>query len=105
MISKIQVSRIDWHGITVEIRYEPSWSPAMDSCYGRSMAHIELHVIDPACAKLPVTDTGYRSHFIPNDIVIEAGGAIHYVRAWLDDEAQTPAWKDAQEAARQFALF
>jgi hypothetical protein len=97
MIAKIQVSRIDWHGITVEIRYEPSWSLAMNSAYGWSMAHIELHVIDPERAKLPVTDTGYRSHFVPNSVVIDAGGAIAFVRAWLDDEAQTPAWKDARQ--------
>lgn len=81
MIPSIHVSRIDWQGATVEIRYEPSYSPAMDSCYGRSMAHIELHVISPDGAKLPVTDTGYRSHFVPNSAVIEAGGAISYVRA------------------------
>lgn len=105
MISKIQVTRIDWQGITVEIRYERSWSPAMDSCYGRQMAHIQLQTIAPENAKLPVTDTGYRSHFITNDDVIDAGGAVHYVRAWLDAAAQSPAWKDAQEKARQFALF
>ena len=105
MISKIQVTRIDWQGITVEVRYEPAWMSAGDSCYGWSMAHIELHVIDPARAKLPVTDTGYKSHFVANDIVLEAGGAVHYVRAWLDHEAQSPAWKAEQEAARQFVLL
>lgn len=105
MISKIHVSRIEWNDITVEIRYEPSWSPAMDSCYGRQMAHIQLQSVAPENAKLPVTDTGYRSHFIANDEVIAAGGAVQYVRAWLDDAAHAPAWKDEQEKARQFALF
>lgn len=105
MISTVHVTRIDWQGINIEVRYEPSWSPAMDACYGRSIAHVELHAIDPERAKLPVTDTGYRSHFIANDEVIEAGGVIAYVRAWLDAEADTPAWRAAKEEARQFALF
>lgn len=105
MITTVHISQIDWHGFIVEIRYEPSWSPAMDSCYGFPIAHIELHVIGPQGAVLPVTDTGYRSHFVPNDTVIEAGGAISYVRAWLDDEARSPEWIAAQEAARQLVLL
>lgn len=105
MISTIHVSRIDWQGITIEISYEPSWSPAMDSCYGRQMAHLQLQAVAPENAMLPVTETGYRSHFVPHAEVIEAGGAIAYVRDWLDDAAQSPAWKDAQDRARQLALF
>ena len=105
MITAIRTSRIEWNGIDLEIRYEPSWSPAMDSVYGCSVAHIEVQSVRPERAKLPVTQTGYRSHFVADAEVVEAGGAIAYVRAWLDHAAQDPAWKEAQDEARQLSLL
>jgi hypothetical protein len=44
--------------------------------------HIELRTADRAA--LPVTETGYRSHFAPAGAVTEHGGAVAFVTAWLD---------------------
>lgn len=96
--------RLDWNGVTVEISYEPCWLNTQE-IYGTTLAHIEVRSLAPERAALPITETGYRSHFVGNAEIIEAGGASAYVRAWLEDAALAPAWKAAQEAARQLALF
>ena len=104
MISSIFVQRIDWNGITVEISYEPNWLN-MAAHTGAAMAHLEIRSVAPQDAPLPMTETGYKSHFVPASDVIEMGGPVAYVRAWLDSDAATKVWKDQQEAARQFSLF
>lgn len=56
-------------------------------------------------APLPMTETGYRSHFLPAAAVVEASAPVAYVRAWLDHEARSPAWRQRADAARQMTLF
>ena len=104
MISSIFVQRIDWHGITVEISYEHNWLN-MAAHTGAAMAHLTLQSVAPENAPLPMTETGYRSHFVPASDVTEMGGPVTYARAWLDSEAASKIWKDQQEAARQLSFF
>ena len=49
--------------------------------------------IAPARAHLPITDTGYRSHFTSPDTVIAYGGPVAFVEAWLETESQAPDWR------------
>jgi hypothetical protein len=73
--------------------------------YGYPLAHLEIETVEPANAPLPMTETGYRSHFCaPADIDTE-GGPVAFVRAWLECEARSPEWKAAQEERRQLTLF
>ena len=77
---------IIWRGITVEITYTPKEFGMTD--------HIELRGVDKT--PLPVTETGYRSNFLPLDHVVAHGGAVAFVTAWLDFEAARIDWKGAQ---------
>lgn len=62
--------RLDWRGITCRVRHTRDYlSPGTD--------HIEIEVVSPEGAPLPVTTTGYRSHFIAADDLAAAGGAQH----------------------------
>lgn len=99
MIRGVFTQRIDWHGITVEVSYRPDWMP------GLGVAHLELCSVAPERAPLPMSETGYRSHFLPADEVVAEGGPIAYAVAWLDHAAAAPAWLAQQEKARQFTLF
>lgn len=54
---------------------------------------------------LPVTETGYRSHFTSREAVEAEGGPVAYARKWLDCEAMSDAWKAREAAARQMSLF
>lgn len=56
--------------------------------------HIELHSENRLA--LPVTETGYRSHFIPVGSVAQEGGPVAFVTAWLDFEAERTLWRGAQ---------
>ncbi len=78
--------KIVWRGVTVEITFTPAKFGMTD--------HIELHA--EGSTPLPVTETGYRSHFLPLGSVAEQGGAVSFVTAWLDHEAQRTKWSGAQ---------
>jgi hypothetical protein len=105
MSAAYQTHRLQWEGITIEVRYDPDWLPSYRETYGCPLAHLEIEAIQPAKSPLPMTETGYRSHFgSPVDIDAE-GGPVAFVRAWLECDARLPAWKNAQEARRQLSLF
>jgi len=77
---------ITWRGIALEITFTSEKFGLVD--------HIEIITEDRA--PLPVTETGYRSHFIPAGTVVEHGGAIAFVTAWLEHEAARTGWSCAQ---------
>lgn len=104
MISSVFVQRIDWNGTTVEVSYDPHWL-GMPAIYGEPVAHLELRSLEPEDAALPVTETGYRSHFLPASEVLDHGGPIAFARTWLDEAAQSKAWIERQERSRQLSFF
>lgn len=56
-------------------------------------------------APIPITETGYLSHFIATVELVNAGGAVTFVTAWLDREASSKAWRKREFARRQGDLF
>jgi len=96
---KFTTEIVVWEGTTIRVKYEPNWLG------GGNTAHLELHVLDPEGAPLPVTDTGYRSHFLCCGIVEECGGPSAYVRNWLDEAGRAPEWRRMVDRRRQLSLF
>lgn len=78
--------QITWRSVEIEITYTPEKFGMVD--------HIELNTKDKA--KLPVTETGYRSHFMDKGTVVQHGGAVAFVTAWLDHEAERQKWHNDQ---------
>ena len=101
----IETHTIVWNGIRIEIRYCPSWSESYERIYGYPLAHLELETIDPKRAPLPVTQTGYRSHFTRPDAIAEHGGLVAFARAWLDEAAKDSKWLEREAARKQLSLF
>jgi hypothetical protein len=66
-----------------------------------TMCHIEVRC-DQA---IPITETGYRSHFMPLLNLEDYGCYVAYVEAWLEEAAQSKSWKVLDEAKRQGNLF
>lgn len=89
---------MSWNGIEIVVRHCPSWIASTDTLL---VQHIELHTgnRDP----LPVTETGYRSHFLTGADVLAAfdHDPVAYVVAWLDHEARAQGW----QPDRQMSLF
>jgi len=90
---------MEWEGITLSVSCERDYATMT------GLTHLSIHVLAPSTSKLPITGTGYRSHFLSEVEVEVLGGPLGYVRAWLDAEAATPEWREQQQAARQMALF
>lgn len=96
--------RVDWRGILIEIRYCPNWSNMTDE-YEYQLAHLEVESIEPARAMLPITETGYRSHFIRDAEIQTAGGPVAYLLEAIEQAANHPSWKRQEDSARQYSLF
>jgi len=101
----IEIIQITWQNIPIEISYNNNWSDAYLNVYGYALAHIEL------CSEndvpLPMTPTGYRSHFISDPKIVDFGGAKKYVLDWLNHTAQSKKWKKyiAQSCQLTLDLF
>lgn len=91
-----QQHEMTWQGIRISVAFAPSY-------FGGLTAHLELH--SEGTVPLPMTTTGYRSHFIPCGHIEALGGPLAYVEAWLAREAASPAWREYQANAGQLALF
>ena len=103
MIRRTELHRFDWNGTLLEVTYDPQWLPT--HILGEDLAHLEVRSIYPTNAPLPITGTGYRSHFIAATAIAAAGGPVAYVDAWLAVESDCPAWREREQSARQFSLF
>jgi hypothetical protein len=94
-MSALHTIRIEWRGIGIQLEFHANrWNVAVD--------HIEIR--SDNSVPLPITETGYKSHFLSAGQVTEETLADQ-VTAWLDDEAQSDAWKRYEEASRQLSLF
>ena len=82
--------RLVWRGIVVEVRHTPNF-------LNLAHDHIEIEAIDPLRSPLPITKTGYRSHFIDPGDLEDYESVVAFAEFWLDQAAQSPEWqKDRQ---------
>lgn len=86
----------EWRGIEIEIKFE--------SEYFRGMAHIEVRSVRPERAPLPISETGYRSHFMPMEKP-ESFDVVAWVIAELDQASLSKRWQRHEEGSKQGELF
>lgn len=67
--------RIVWRGVTLEVRHTQNWLRT-------GLDHIEIEATPRT--PLPITETGYRSHFIEPRDLADYEDAADLVRFWLD---------------------
>jgi hypothetical protein len=72
-----------WNGIKIMVIHTSNKFGEID--------HIELHSENRV--PLPVTETGFRSHFCHESDIEPYGSALAFVQAWLNHEAMTPQWR------------
>ena len=89
---------LSWRGVAIRIRHAVNWLQSGHD-------HLEIETTSPERAALPITETGYRSHFLPTGEIEAMGGATAYVLAWLDEAAKGDAWRAQIDRSRQFSLF
>lgn len=91
------VIKADWRGIGLTIRYHPTWSEA------GGVAHLEIIADDRQI--LPITETGYKSHFLYPDEMKDFESPVALVIDWLEHEGGTERWKRREAEAKQMSLF
>ena len=98
MSQKIEIL---WNGITININWEPQWLESTSY----DVAHLDIESVSPEREPLPITETGYLSHFTSSKNVNTYGGPAAFVLAWLEEAAKKRQWKMQYAATRQLALF
>ncbi|RYG88942.1 MAG: hypothetical protein EON59_02795 [Alphaproteobacteria bacterium] len=100
----IEVHALHWRGVNLEITFEANWL-GMDPAREFATAHLTVTAKRPERVRLPISETGFRSHFVHADEVVEGGGPVAYVQAWLDYMARSREWLAQVQANRQLTLF
>jgi hypothetical protein len=90
--------KLVWRDITCRVRHTPDY-------LSKGWSHLEIMVVKPKSAPLPISGTGYRSHFLDVELITKAGGPVVFFERWLDSEATTKAWARADFKWRQGDLF
>ena len=70
----------------------------------RHLCSVHLEVQSKTGEPVPVSETGFNSHFLPHKAVEDLGGPAKYVTAWHDHEARTPVWQKYAEQQNQLTL-
>ena len=85
-----------WRGVTIHIRSQARCFTMGNLC------HFDIEAVSPERTKLPITETGYRSHFFYGELPEDAVAAV---RSWLDEEAESAEWKAYEAASKQLSFF
>jgi len=91
---------LKWRGLNIRVVYERDFLGNVL----HATAHLQIQS-EPRTQPLPMTETGYKSHFLPAEEIDASGGVIAYVTRWLDAAALRPAWKAFEREQRQGCLF
>ena len=67
--------------------------------------HLTIESLKPKAAALPITATGYRSHFLQAIDLINAGGPVTFLTSWIEREAKDKKWLAATTGKAQGDLF
>jgi hypothetical protein len=87
-----------WEHVRYRVRHTPDYII-------KGTDHIEVVVISPKKEPLPITETGYLSHFITDGSCRTVDAAVAFFAAWLDREAKTKRWQKLDQKRRQLDLF
>jgi len=80
-----------WNSLEIEIKYNPHYSESTKKIGGYRLAH--LQVASKTRVPLPMTETGYRSHFTAAKNIEDFESPIDFVKSWLAESEQSKEWK------------
>lgn len=94
MADQKHTQSIVWQDIHIEVTFEAQ-------SFSESWCHLQVKADQP----LPITETGYRSHFMHVEELTGYDDHISYLIAWLDHASTSKEWKRHVEQSRQGNLF
>jgi hypothetical protein len=87
-MTKIERHEMTWTSGHLTIRIAITF----DTSFG-IVEHLAVESVSPERARLPITETGYRSHFVHPGTVAAYGGPVAATKALLDDAAASKECK------------
>lgn len=90
--------RLVWRNVVCRVRHAPD-------DLSKDWSHIELIVLTPKAAPLPITQTGYLSHFLDEELLARSGGPVRFFLDWIEREAGSKTWASAEFKWEQGDLF
>ena len=84
-----------WNGLDIRVTFSREKEPSYIN-----FVHIEIRCKEP----LPMTNTGYRSHFMQAEAFAEYDSLEVFIAAWLEEAAQSKDWKQIWEARQQLSF-
>ena len=84
-----------WNGLDIHV----TLSREMQTSY-INFVHIEIRCKEP----LPMTNTGYRSHFMQAEAFAEYESLEAFINIWLEEASQSKDWKQIWEARQQLSF-
>jgi hypothetical protein len=76
-----------------------------DDAFEAGWTQLELTVVKPRKAPVPLTATGYFCHYLDAETLARVGGPVQLFNDWLDREPATKKWCEAEFRWRQLDLF
>ncbi|MEM7241806.1 MAG: hypothetical protein AAF429_06445 [Pseudomonadota bacterium] len=84
---------ITWNGLDIHVTLKKqSWHS--------DFIHIEIRCKEP----LPMTNTGYRSHFMQGEAFAQYESLEAFILAWLEEASQSKDWKQIWDARQQLSF-
>lgn len=93
-MERFETATLIWQGIEIETSCKYQY-PIEGFC------HVEVKCAE----RLPITETGYKSHFMPMAQLEGFGDHSAYLAAWLEHAALDKDWQRYVESRRQPDLF
>lgn len=91
----ITTETLVWNEITILVSYEPDWlgrwSAGLDSPY----SYLELQVLHPVGAPIPLSETGYWSDFLSPGEAESCGGPLKVAAELLNEMSDHLSWRVA----------
>lgn len=98
----IEHYKVRWRNIDIIVVYTPDFHATP----GEAFHHCHLEVMSERHeVPLPITETGYRSVFLPGGTIEDSGGVLEFTTRWLEHAAGSPSWKIAEQNTRQGRLL
>ena len=93
---------MEWQNYRIRVAYQPNW---LSTVSGLRVAHFDITTVEPSRVAMPISETGYRSHFLHPDEVTANGGPEAFVKVWLAAQAKCSGWKAVHAATQQLDFF
>ncbi len=101
----ISTEALVWNEITILVSYEADWLGLASGGFQDACSHLELQVLHPPGAPIPLGENGYWSEFLEPGDAEEAGGPVMLTSALLNEFSDRLSWRVAWARWEQRDLY